>query len=344
MRRLPVDASSMEGNHKGNGPCYGSAARWGRPLGEILIVDDDRDRVGALSAVLRELGHAIRAVADGPAALESIRKSPPELVLLAVRRPGLDGFEVCRRLRADEAARDLPVILVSGLEGGADRQEAFEAGGSDYLIEPFPAAEVQARVENQLKLVRLQRELARKTDDLERANRMLQSLAYLDPLTGLPSRRHFEDSLEQEWRRARRQQTTLTLVLVDIDQFRAFVEAYGAESGDDCLRRVAVELSGTLRRGGDLVARCGGDEFAAILPGTDSAGACVVAQEVAQRVLALRIPHRGSALQVVSLSLGLALANPARSESASPAPLLSAAAQALLRARAEGGNRIVAAG
>jgi diguanylate cyclase (GGDEF)-like protein len=313
-------------------------------LAEILIVDDRRVNVGPLSAILREPGHAIAVAADGPSALESIRKSPPDLVLLDLRLPGLDGFEVCRRLRADEATRGLPVLFVGALDDGADRPKAFEAGASDYLVEPFQPAEVLARVEGQLKLVRLQRELAHKTEDLERANRMLQSLAYLDPLTGLPSRRHFEDSLEQEWRRARRQQTTLTLVLVDIDQFRAFVEAYGTESGDDCLKRVAVELSGTLRRGGDLVARCGGDEFAAILPGTDSAGACVVAQEVAQRVLALRIPHRGSALQVVSLSLGLALANPARSESASPAPLLSAAAQALLRARAEGGNRIVAAG
>ena len=189
-----------------------------------------------------------------------------------------------------------------------------------------------------------QREMARKTEDLERANRTLHSLSYLDPLTGLPSRRHFEESLEQEWRRARRQQTNLTLVLIDVDQFGSFVDAYGMESGDDCLRRVAVALSGTLCRGGDLVARCGGDEFAAILPGTESSGACVVAQEVAERVLALRIPHRGSPLQVVSLSIGLALANPSRSDSVSPEPLLSAAAQALHRARAEGGNRIVAAG
>ena len=297
-----------------------------------------------LSAILRGPGHAIRVAADGPSALEAIRSSPPELVLLGTRLPGFDAFEACRRLRADEATRDLPVIFVSALEDGADRQKAFEAGGSDYILEPFPAAEVLARVEIQLKVVRLQREMARKTEDLERANRTLQSLSYLDPLTGLPSRRHFEESLEQEWRRARRQQTNLTLVLIDIDQFGAFVDAYGMESGDDCLRRVAVELSGTLRRGGDLVARCGGDEFAAILPATESSGACVVAQEVAERVLALRIPHRGSPLQVVSLSLGLALANPARSDSVSPEPLLSAAAQALHRARAEGGNRIVAAG
>jgi len=316
----------------------------GAGLGEILIVDGNPVNVGALTAILRDPGHAVRVAADGPSALESLKRSPPELVLLNARLAGLDGFEVCRRLRLDEATRDLPVIFVSSLENGADKQRAFEAGGSDCMLEPFQAAEVLARVESQLKLVRLQREVARKSEDLERANRTLQSLAYLDPLTGLPGRRHFEESLEQEWRRARRQQTTLTLVLIDVDQFRAFVNAYGTESGDDCLRRVAVELSGTLRRGGDLVARCGGDEFAAILPGTDSSGACVVAQEVAERVLALRIPHRGSPLQVVSLSLGLALANPARSDSASAEPLLSTAAQALLRARAEGGNRIVAAG
>jgi len=313
-------------------------------LGEILIVDDSRVNVGVLSAILRDRGHAIRLAADGPSALEVVKQTPPELILLDIRLPGIDASEVCRRLRADGATREIPVIFVSSLEDGADRLRAFEAGGSDYVFKPFQAAEVVARVENQLKLFRLQREMARTTEDLERANRMLQTLSYLDPLTGLPSRRHFDESLEQEWRRARRQQSKLTLLVADVDQFKAFIEAYGAESAADCLRRVAVEFSGGLHRGGDLGARFGGDEFAALLPATDGAGAGVVAQEIAQRVLGLRIPHRGSAIQVVSLSLGIAVATPAESDSASAEPLLAAAAQAVQRARADGGNRIVAVG
>lgn len=312
-------------------------------MGEILIVDDSRINAGVLSAILRERGHEIRLATDGASALEAARKSPPELVLLDIRLPGIDGYEVCRRLRTDDATRDVPVVFVSALEDGGDKEKAFAAGGSDYVLKPFQPAEVVARVENQLKLFRLQREMVQKTEGLERANRILQSLSYLDPLTGLPSRRHFEESLEQEWRRARRQQTVLTLVLVDVDQFRAFVEAYGSESGDDCLRRIAVELSGGPRRGGDLVARFGGDEFALLLPATDAAGGRVVARDVAERVLALRIAHRGSPLQVVSLSLGVAVGHPSGTGSGSAEPLLAAAGQALQRARAEGGNRIVAA-
>ena len=313
-------------------------------MGDILIVDDSRVNVGVLGAILRERGHAIRIAADGPAALEAVRQAVPELVLLDIRLPGMDGYEVCRRLRADPRARDVPVIFVSSLEEGADKLQAFECGGSDYMLKPFQAAEVVARVDNQLKLHRLQREMARQTADLERANRTLQALSYLDPLTGLPSRRHFEEALEQEWRRAHRQQAALSVLLADVDHFSAFAEAYGQESGDDCLRRVAVEFSGGLRRGGDLAARFGGDEFAALLPATEGEGGRVVAQDVAQRVLALRVPHRVSPLQIVSLSLGLATTFPARTDSSSAQPLLDAARSALQRARAEGGNRIVAAG
>jgi diguanylate cyclase (GGDEF)-like protein len=311
-------------------------------VGEILIVDDSRVNVSVLSTILRDRGHSIRLAADGASALDSIRQSPPDVVLLDIRLPGVDGYEICRRLRQDPATRDLPVIFVSGLEDGSDKVRAFEAGGSDYVPKPFQAVEVLARVENQLKLHRLQREMTRRTDELELANRTLQSLSYLDPLTGLPSRRHFEESLDQEWRRAYRQQTTLALVLAEMDHFKPFVEAYGPESGDECLRRVAVEFSGVLRRGGDLVARYGSHQFAALLPGTDTTGSRVVTQEVAERVLALRIPHRGSPIQVVSLSLGVSVQSPASSTATAAEPLLTTATQALQRARAEGGNRIVA--
>jgi len=300
--------------------------------------------VGVLSAILRERGHAVRLATDGPSALDAAKQAPPELVLLDIRLPGMDGYEVCRRLRSVEATRDVPVIFVSALEEGADKLKAFEVGGSDYLLKPFQAAEVVARVENQLRLSRLHREMARKTQDLERANRALHSLSYLDPLTGLPTRRHFDESFEQEWRRARRQQAHLALVLAGLDHFKAFGEAYGAQSAEDCLRRVAVEFSGSLRRGGDLAARYGADEFAALLPGTEAAGARVVAEEAARRVLGLRIPHRTSPIQVVSFSLGVVVTAPATSDSASPEPLIAAAARALERARSDGGNRIVAAG
>jgi len=315
-----------------------------KPQTRILIAEDEPHLREVLRFQLESAGYEVLEAIDGQEALDQAIRQQPDLLLLDVMMPHFDGYEVCRRLRAESATREIPVIFVSSLEDGADKVRAFEAGGSDYVLKPFQAAEVVARVENQLKLFRLQREMARKTEDLERANRMLQTLSYLDPLTGLPSRRHFDESLEQEWRRARRQQSKLTLLLADIDQFKAFSEAYGAGSADDCLRRVAVEFSGGLHRGGDLGARFGGDEFAALLPATDGAGAGVVAQEIAQRVLGLRIPHRGSAIQVVSLSLGIAVATPAESESASAEPLVASAVQAVQRARADGGNRIVAVG
>jgi CheY-like chemotaxis protein len=190
-----------------------------------------------------------------------MRAAPPEIVLLDIRLPGMDGYEICRQMKADPRTKDIPVIFVSALDDGLDKARAFEVGGIDYVAKPFSSAEVVARVENQLKISRLQRHLALKNTELERANRLLQSLSYVDALTGIPNRRHFDELLDQEWRRALRDESSMAVVLIDVDLFKAFNDNYGHQSGDDCLKHVAVEVSGSLRRGGDLAARYGGEEF-----------------------------------------------------------------------------------
>jgi diguanylate cyclase (GGDEF)-like protein len=259
-------------------------------------------------------------------------------VLLDIRLPGLDGYEVCRQLKQDPATRDIPVIFVSALDEGMDKVRGFELGGNDYIPKPFQAVEVVARVENQLKIANLQREMALKNAELERANRMLQSLSYLDPLTGIANRRNFDESFEQEWRRARREDGRVALVMADVDRFKDYNDLYGHPSGDECLRRVALEASNSLRRAGDLAARYGGEEFALVLPGTDTQGARIVAEDVRARVERLQIPHKGSPHGVVTLSLGVAAMSPKDDQ---PRELLVAAAdRALYQAKANGRNRL----
>jgi diguanylate cyclase (GGDEF)-like protein len=307
--------------------------------GDVLVVDDNRVNVGLLTGILQKRNYAVRNATDGPQALAVMRAAAPEIVLLDIRLPGMDGYEICRHMKADPRTKDIPVIFVSALDDGLDKARAFEVGGIDYVAKPFSAAEVVARVENQLKISRLQRHLGQKNAELERVNRLLQSLSYVDALTGVPNRRHFDEIFDQEWRRALRDESSLCVVFIDVDLFKAFNDTYGHQSGDDCLKHVAVEVSGGLRRGGDMAFRYGGEEFGVILPRTEPTGALNVAEDMRLRVEALKIAHKGSPFRVVTISLGVKAMRPGPSDTREA--LLGAADRALYKAKEQGRNRVV---
>jgi len=309
--------------------------------GTILVVEDSPLNSSILSGILRDRDYTVRLASDGPSALRMVKQGAPELVLLDIRMEGMDGYEVCRHLKADPATADIPVIFVSALEAGLDKVKAFHVGGVDYVTKPFQAFEVIARVQNHLKTARLQKQIVIKNAELERVNRMLQAVSYMDPLTGLANRRHFEEFLDQEWRRARRDETPLAMVLAAVDHFKAFNDTYGHRSGDDCLKYVATEISGALHRGGDLAARYGGEEFVVVLPRTEAVGAVVVAEEIRARVERLRILHQASPHRVVTVSLGLACLRPGENESSDA--LVGAADRALYRSKEAGRNRVTEA-
>jgi diguanylate cyclase (GGDEF)-like protein len=307
--------------------------------GDVLVVDDNRVNVGLLTGILQKRHYTVRNATDGPQALAILRAAAPEIVLLDIRLPGMDGYEICRQIKADARTRDIPVIFVSALDDGLDKARAFEVGGIDYVAKPFSAAEVVARVENQLKISRLQRSLGEKNAELERANRLLQSMSYVDALTGVPNRRHFDEIFDQEWRRALRDESSLSIVFIDVDLFKVFNDSYGHQTGDDCLKRVALEVSGGLRRGGDMAFRYGGEEFGVILPRTEPAGALIVAEDMRQRVFGLKIAHKGSPFLVVTISLGFKAMRPGPQDTREA--LLGAADRALYKAKEQGRNRVV---
>jgi diguanylate cyclase (GGDEF)-like protein len=198
---------------------------------------------------------------------------------------------------------------------------------------------VVARVDNQLKISRLQRHHRPEERRAGARQPHAQSLSYVDALTGVPNRRHFDELLDQEWRRALRDESAMSVVLIDVDLFKAFNDNYGHQSGDDCLKHVAVEVSGVLRRGGDLAARYGGEEFGVVLPGTEGPGALVVAEDMRRRVEGLKIAHRGSPFKVVTISLGVKAMRPGPEDSLET--ILAAADRALYRAKETGRNRVV---
>ncbi len=313
--------------------------------GDILIVDDNPVNLDLLSGMLLDRGFRVRVATNGRRALSAAKSATPDLVMLDINMPEMDGYEVCRQMKGDDLTRNVPIIFISALDNALDKVKAFSTGGADYVTKPFQFEEVLARIEIQLKISRLQKEMEQKNAEmehanlqLERANRMLRALSYLDGLTGIANRRHFEESLDQEWRRAVRSGAPLSLLMVDIDRFKALNDAYGHQYGDDCLRQVALTFSDTLKRAGDLASRYGGEEFAVILPATELSGAASIGEVIRARVEELAIAHDQSPFLVVTVSVGAASCFP--TESGASTSLIDLADRALYQAKHAGRNRV----
>ncbi|WP_347278208.1 diguanylate cyclase [Leptolyngbya sp. FACHB-541] len=487
----------------------------GDAIGNLLIVDDQPDNLRVLSSILDQQGYKVRKALNGAIALQSAQIHPPDLILLDIMMPGMNGYEVCTALKASPETREVPVVFLSGVDSAADKVRAFAVGGSDYITKPFQAEEVLARVHQQLMLQwqtqRLQREIQERkqaqsetqllltiiqavdeatnfeaaldavlcevrraiawdyseawTSDLDdtafhlsrvdydaedvrlqqfhemsrdlsfdqnvsllktiwtarqpewiadisqstsmflrspvaqlagltsafavpivleeqvlavllffkrshsefeinlvnlvsaialqlggfmqrkqaeealrRTNLELKRLVNSDGLTQIANRRCFDQVLQQEWQRLRREQLPLSLILCDVDFFKRYNDHYGHLNGDDCLKRVAQAIGQSIKRPADLAARYGGEEFAVILPNTDSKGAIYVAQCIQNAMADLQIPHKSSQVsEFVTVSIGIASAIP-HSHHDGLESLITTADKALYAAKEKGRN------
>lgn len=293
----------------------------------LLVVDDQPINIQLLYQIF-QADHEVFAATDGAEALAFCRETPPDLVLLDVVMPGMDGLEVCRRLRADPATADLPVIFVTAQSDPADETAALDAGGVDFITKPVNPAVVRARVHTHL--------------TLKAQSDFLRALAFIDGLTGVANRRRLDEALSAEWRRCRRAGTPLALLMIDIDHFKAYNDHYGHQAGDACLRQIADTLRQCVSRSHDLVARYGGEEFVCLLPECDLTAACAKAETVRTQITALALPHATSPTAPhVTLSIGASAVLP--QAGGDPAELLAAADGALYRAKGEGRNRVTCA-
>ncbi|MBB1126377.1 diguanylate cyclase [Thiospirillum jenense] len=259
----------------------------------VLIVDDVPTNIHILADALRHECR-IKVAVHGEEALDIARTAPqPDLILLDVMMPDLDGYEVCRRLKNDPITRAIPIIFVSARDAEDDQTLGFNLGGVDYITKPFSIPVVRARVRTHIRL-------KRQTD-------ALQHLSRIDPLTGVANRRHFDELIQIEMRRALRDQDPLSLLMIDIDYFKGYNDYYGHGAGDLCLQQVANTLANGLSRPGDLLARYGGEEFIAVLPATVRTAAHQLADRLRINVLQLGIAHAQSpAAAVVTISVGVA--------------------------------------
>jgi len=257
----------------------------------ILIVDDDPGLVQVMGQILAEVG-SLRFATNGQDALRLARESAPDLILLDAEMPGMSGFQLFEALRLAPELASVPVIFITS-HGESDFEvSALEMGAVDFIVKPFRASLVRARVRTQLRVQQMAAKLNR--------------IARTDSLTGIANRRQFDELLEREWRRSRRGGDPISLLLVDVDHFKLYNELHGRPAGDACLQRVADTLAQLCRRPADFVARCGGDELMVLLPQTDRNGAWFVARAILDAVAALALPHGKSPThRNVTVSIGI---------------------------------------
>jgi diguanylate cyclase (GGDEF)-like protein len=276
-------------------------------LGKILAVDDVPENLRVIAGFLLQAGYDVRPVTSGREALQVAAVDPPDLVLLDIRMPGMDGFAVCERFKADPATADIPIVFLSASGDLDDKLQAFEAGGADYIEKPFQEREVLARVELQLRLRRAQQELAESRNVLEakveERTRDLARLAYFDTLTGLPNRKKFIEEMNRML--AEPPAGGFALLLLDLDRFKSINDALGHGVGDELLKLLAGRLLAVLESRPGFVARLGGDEFAVCVEGADMREA----EHLAELILGnLELPFALESMRIeAACSLGIAI-------------------------------------
>lgn len=265
-------------------------ATHGKP--KLLVVDDKPVNIQVLHQIFAA-DYQVFMATSGAQALAICRNNPPDLILLDVVMPEMDGFEVCVELKSDAATRDIPIIFVTAHDDTSQETHGLDVGAVDFIAKPVNPAVVRARVKTHL-MLKLQSDVMRK-------------LVFLDGLTGVFNRRYFDQQVAIEWARAARNDSPLSVILIDVDFFKDFNDHYGHQAGDDCLQQIARTLKSSLKRPADLVARYGGEEFVCILPDTGFDDAMLIARGLEQQVRATEIPHAKSTISpFVTISLGVA--------------------------------------
>ncbi len=312
----------------------------------VLLVDDQPIVAEAIRRMLADqndiLFHYCR---DSDKAVDAAIECKPTVILQDLVMPDTDGMTLLSQYRANPSTQAIPVIVLSTKEDPAIKKDAFERGASDYLVKIPDKIELVARIHAHSRsyLAHKQRdeaivELKKLQEQLEKKNAELARLSAYDGLTDILNRRSFDELLQKEWERSIRDGTPISLLLIDIDHFKLFNDNYGHQGGDECLKKVAKKLEGTVYRPADFVARYGGEEFAVVLPGTALDGAIEIAGKLCAGIEGLNIKHEFSSVaDCVTISAGVSVINPSGKNK--PKQIIEAADKALYLAKESGRNQ-----
>ncbi|RLA79931.1 MAG: diguanylate cyclase response regulator [Epsilonproteobacteria bacterium] len=299
-------------------------------MSTILVVDDTDTNIEILSELLGD-DYDIMAALDGEFALEIVNEDMPDLVLLDIMMPDMDGYEVCQKLKLNPKTKDIPVIFITAKDDEESIEKAYDVGGIDYVTKPFKPKELMARVKTQLKM----RELIQ---DLEKTQEELKLLASTDPMTKLYNRRYFSKISEHIIYLAKRDKKLASVIMLDIDKFKHVNDTYGHNIGDEVIINLSVQLQ-ELTRNSDIICRYGGEEFVILLPDTCVKGAVVISEKIRETVEQLTLTFDENKNINYTVSIGVSEVNVA--DDLNIEASLIRADEALYEAKESGRNRVV---
>ena len=305
---------------------------------KILVVDDSKVIRMLVAECVVSLGHEINYAENGEDAVAYVKENSVDLVLMDVEMPGINGFKATQAIREIDQQDWFPIIFLTTKQDDDSFANGILAGGDAYLPKPINPLRLQLTVTAMERIYVMRQKLQVAQNDLLLANKKLERLAMYDQLTGLANRRNFDESLEKQFKLAKRNKDPLSVIICDIDFFKIYNDSYGHQQGDDCLARVAKVIGVTTTRPTDKACRYGGEEFTVILPKTNLEGGLGIAEKIRKAVFDENIEHDGSkAAPCVTLSLGLATYT---GQYQNQDEALKAADDALYRAKDNGRNRV----
>lgn len=294
------------------------------PKFKVLIIEDGLVNQKILMDTLQET-YTVHAVASGKEAMKAAKRFHPHLILLDIILPDINGFDLLKMLKDERETQDIPVIIITGLDNDSDEERGLSIGAVDYIRKPFSRFLVRARVDIHVQIVK---QLL-----------TIQKLSFFDALTGLANRRKFDYHFEYEWHRAVRKQTTLGLMMMDLDEFKNYNDTYGHAQGDAMLRAVANVLRFVLKRSTDIPCRWGGEEFAVLLPETTPETMLMLAEKIRSEIEIMEVPSaRTNETTKITVSIGAAFATPGINAVASE--FIEKADRLLYQAKHDGRNRV----
>jgi diguanylate cyclase (GGDEF)-like protein len=287
----------------------------------VLVVDDDITTIKFIAQAIRDEYEVIFALSAQECLHKANSELKPALILLDVKMPDVDGFQICDQLKSSQETNHIPVVFLTSAKLAADQVRGFEVGATDYITKPINTKILRARLKAHI----------RQSRDLKN----LEELVLTDALTGVANRRKFNEAISSDWKLGVRDQKPISLLMIDIDDFKRFNDHYGHPEGDKCLIAVANTLRKSIERPIDMLARIGGEEFVILLPDTDLDGAEFIAQKVINAFHSLSYPHSESRVRdIVTLSIGISCTTPSLEDQSEQ--LIYAADKALYKAKHDG--------